>query len=115
MFTSDLGGPHDVALVFSILHHVRPDDRGALLRRIRGALAPGATLAVLDMFRPSAGERRIASAAVFELFFHVTSGADVLSEQELRAHLAAAGFSEPKRCDVRSIPDYRLYSASAVG
>jgi ubiquinone/menaquinone biosynthesis C-methylase UbiE len=113
MLTGDLGGPHDVALAFSILHHLQPEDRTRLLRRIRAALEPGATIAILDMFRPDGEEPRVASAATFALFFHLTSGADVLSERELAAHLQTAGFSAPKRTDVRSIPDYRLYTAIA--
>ncbi len=109
MLRDDLGGPHDGALAFSILHHLKPDDRTALLQRIRAALKPGGTLAILDMFRPGANEPRVASAAIF----HLTSGSDVLSEPELEAHLAQAGFGAPKRTDVRSIPDYRLYTAVA--
>jgi ubiquinone/menaquinone biosynthesis C-methylase UbiE len=114
MLSADLGGPHDAVLAFSILHHLQPEERLALLRRIRAALAPGGTLAVLDMFRPDGEERRVFSGAVFELFFHLTSAADVLSEPELRTQLAEAGFAPPRRHDVRTIPDYRLYTASAA-
>jgi ubiquinone/menaquinone biosynthesis C-methylase UbiE len=114
MFTSDLGGPHDGVLLFSILHHLAPDQRSSLLARVRAALKPGGTLAVLDMFRPESGQTRISSAAVFQLFFHLTSGADVLSDQELRQLLDRAGFTAPERKQVRSIPDYRLYTASAA-
>lgn len=112
MLTSPLGGPHDVVLAFSILHHLGGADRALLLLRLRDALAgSGGTLAILDMFRPSDDEPRRASGAIFSLFFHLTSGADVLSEAELQDHLREAGFGVAKRHDVRSIPDYRLYTA----
>lgn len=114
MLSDDLGGPHDVALTFSILHHLTPEQRDLLLGRLHASLAPGATLAILDMFRPDPGARRVASGAIFQLFFHVTSGSGVLSDEELREHLRRAGFSEPKRRSVRSIPDYRLYTATSA-
>jgi len=113
MLTDDLGTGYDCALAFSILHHLQPEQRTALLQRIRGALKPGATLAILDMFRPGADEPRVASGATFALFFHLTSGADTLSQEELHAHLDAAGFTPPKRREVRAIPDYRLYTSQA--
>jgi ubiquinone/menaquinone biosynthesis C-methylase UbiE len=112
MMSSDLGGPHDLVLAFSIVHHLTPGQRDELLGRIHGVLRPGGTLAILDMFRPEANQRPVTSAAVFQLFFHLTSGSDVLSEQELRGHLSRAGFQEPRRTDIRSIPDYRLYTAT---
>lgn len=114
MLSDELGGPHDVALAFSILHHLTPEQRDLLLSRLHAALAPGATLAILDMFRPDPGERRVASGAIFQLFFHLTSGSGVLSDAELREHLRNAGFSEPRRRGVRSIPDYRLYTATSA-
>jgi ubiquinone/menaquinone biosynthesis C-methylase UbiE len=112
MFAAELGGPHDGVLLFSILHHLQPEQRAQLLARVRDALKPGATLAVLDMFRPEPDEPRISSASVFQLFFHLTSGADVLSDKEIRELLTGSGFTVPKRRQIRSIPDYRLYTAS---
>ena len=111
MLSSDLGGPHDAILAFSIVHHLSTPQRDELLGRLRSALRPGGTLAVLDMFRPEPGEKPVSSAAIFQLFFHLTSGSDVLSEEELRGHMNAAGFGEPRRTNIRSLPDYRLYTA----
>jgi O-methyltransferase domain len=108
MFEADLGGPHDAALCFSILHHLDPEATATLLR-------PGGVVAILDMFRPDGSEPRRASAGVFQLFFNLTSGADVPSHEELNGQLAAAGFAAPRRVNVRSIPDLRLYRAEAVG
>jgi 2-polyprenyl-3-methyl-5-hydroxy-6-metoxy-1,4-benzoquinol methylase len=113
MFASDLGGPYDGALVFDIVHHISGERVVELLRRVRGTLKPGGTLAVLDMFRSDAKRQR-ASAAALGLFFHLTSGADLHSPGELAGFFAAAGFSEPKRTRVRRIPDQDLFQAHAV-
>jgi 2-polyprenyl-3-methyl-5-hydroxy-6-metoxy-1,4-benzoquinol methylase len=113
MFAADLGGPYDGALVFDIIHHLSAEQIVALLVRVRAALNPGATLAVLDMFRSDAKRER-ASAAALGLFFHLTSGADLHSPAELAGYLREAGFSTPKRVKIRRIPDQALFQARAV-
>jgi 2-polyprenyl-3-methyl-5-hydroxy-6-metoxy-1,4-benzoquinol methylase len=113
MFESDLGGPYDGALVFDIIHHLSGEQVVTLLRRVREALRPGATVAVLDMFR-SDGKREHASAAALGLFFHLTSGADLHSPAELADYLSQAGFGAPKRTKIRRIPDQQLFQAQAV-
>jgi cyclopropane fatty-acyl-phospholipid synthase-like methyltransferase len=113
MFESDLGGPYDGALVFDIIHHLSGEQVVALLRRVREVLKPGGTLAVLDMFRSDAKSQR-ASAAALGLLFHLTSGADLHSPDELAGHFTEAGFGTPKRTKVRRIPDQDLYQARAV-
>ena len=113
MFVADLGGPYDGALVFDIIHHLSGEQIVTLLRRVREAMKPGATLAVLDMFRSDAKRQR-ASAAALGLFFHLTSGADLHSPGELAGYMSEAGFGAPKRVRIRRIPDQGLYQATAV-
>jgi 2-polyprenyl-3-methyl-5-hydroxy-6-metoxy-1,4-benzoquinol methylase len=113
MFASELGGPYDGALVFDIIHHLSAEQTVTLLRRVREALKPGATVAVLDMFRSDAKRQR-ASAAALGLLFHLTSGADLHSPDDLAGFFQQAGFSEPKRTKVRRIPDQDLFQAHAV-
>jgi 2-polyprenyl-3-methyl-5-hydroxy-6-metoxy-1,4-benzoquinol methylase len=113
MFESDLGGPYDAALVFDIAHHLSGEQMVMLLGRVRAALRPGATLAVLDMFR-SDGKRQRASAAATGMLFHLTSGADLHSPAELAGYMREAGFSTPKRTRIRRIPDQDLYQATAA-
>jgi ubiquinone/menaquinone biosynthesis C-methylase UbiE len=113
MFEADLGGPYDGALVFDIVHHLSAEQIVALLRRVRAALKPGGTVAVLDMFRSDARRQR-ASAAALGLFFHLTSGADLHSPAEMSAHLREARFATPRRVPVRRLPDQALYLARAV-
>ncbi len=113
MFESELGGPYDGVLLFDIVHHLSGEQIVTLLRRLRAAMKPGATVAVLDMFRSDAKHQR-ASAAALGLFFHLTSGADLPSPGELADYLSQAGFSAPKRTKVRRIPDQDLFQAQAV-
>lgn len=113
MFESELGGPYDGALLFDIVHHLSAEQLTTVLKRIRAAMKPGGTIAVLDMFRSDAKEQR-ASAAGLGLFFHLTSGADLPSPNELGVAFREAGFSEPRRTKVRRIPDQGLYQARAV-
>jgi hypothetical protein len=114
MFSAELGGPYDGALVFDIIHHLSGDQTLALLRRVRAVLRPGATIAILDMFRRP-GADQTASAASLGLFFHLTSGADLPDPSELSEHLREAGFGAPRRTRIRRIPDQDLYQAVAVG
>ncbi len=109
-FDVDLGGPHDAALVFNLIHHLGPAAIAALLRRVHAALRPGATLAILDLFGRPRGTRP-GGEAFLGLFFHLTSGAEVLSAPELRALLAAAGFGEPRAVGLRRIPAQTLFLA----
>jgi hypothetical protein len=113
MFVSDLGGPYDGALVFDIAHHLSGEQVVTLLGRVRAAMKPGATLAVLDMFR-SDGKRQRASAAAIGMLFHLTSGADLHSPSELAGYMREAGFSAPRHTRVRRIPDQGLYQATAA-
>jgi hypothetical protein len=65
------------------------------------------------MFRSDAN-RQAASAAALGLLFHLTSGADLHSPEELRRYVVEAGFSAPTRTRIRRIPDQALYQATAV-
>ncbi len=109
-FDVDLGGPHDAALVFNLIHHLDAGAIVALLRRVHAALAPGATLAILDLFARERGAKP-GGEAFLGLFFHLTSGADVYSDAELRGFLRDAGFGEPRAVGLKRIPAQTLYLA----
>jgi 2-polyprenyl-3-methyl-5-hydroxy-6-metoxy-1,4-benzoquinol methylase len=113
MFESELGGPYDGALLFDIVHHLSPEQIILVLQRIRAAMKPGATVAVLDMFRSDAKRQR-ASAAALGLFFHLTSGADLHSPAELAEYFSDAGFDAPRRTRIRRIPDQQMFQARAL-
>ena len=109
-FEADLGGPHDAALLFNLIHHFTPEDNVRLFRRIHDALKPGGKFAVLDLFMPPK-QKRPDSAAFLGLFFFLTSAAGTYSPEQLRDWLGEAGFEEPRRVRIRRIPSQTLYEA----
>ena len=110
MFATDLGGPHDGALAFNIVHHLSPEDVRRLFERIAGALRPGAPLCVLDLYDRPAGKRPDAGS-LLGLFFHLTSGADTYATQEVAGWLRESGFGEAKVRRLPQLPGLALLRA----
>ncbi len=100
MFVTDLGAPHDGALVFNIIHHLSPEQARALFERVAAAVRPGAPLCVLDLYDRPPG-RAPDSGSYLGLFFHLTSGADTYSTEQVSEWLRGSGFEEMK---VRRLP-----------
>jgi SAM-dependent methyltransferase len=82
MFEVDYDGTYDGALCFNIVHHLTPEQGRALFARVRASLRPGAPLCVLDLYDRPPG-KRANLASVLGLFFHLTSGADTYSTEEV--------------------------------
>jgi hypothetical protein len=110
MFSADLGGPHDGALAFNIIHHLSPEQATALFKRIAAALAPGAPLCVLDLYDRPAGERPD-SGSFLGLFFHLTSGADTYTREEVSGWLSEAGFGPVKVKTLPQLPGLAILRA----
>lgn len=110
MFTADLGGPHDGALCFNIVHHLGPDRILELFTRVADALAPGAPICVLDLYDRPAG-RRAQSASFLGLFFLLTSGADTYTVPEVSGWLSQAGFGPVRTRRLRTLPGLALLRA----
>jgi SAM-dependent methyltransferase len=110
MFEADLGSGHDLVLCFNIIHHLEPDSIVKLFRRAGDALAPGGTIAVLDLFVEPGGRFR-GQGAILGLFFYLSSAAATYSPQQLSEYLREAGFDAPKQTRIRRIPDQSLYRA----
>jgi 2-polyprenyl-3-methyl-5-hydroxy-6-metoxy-1,4-benzoquinol methylase len=108
LFTSDLGGPHDVVLTFNIVHHLEPHEALELARRVHSSLAPGGTWAVLDYFKPDSG-RKSGAHALLGLFFFLTSSAATYRESEIRGWMTNAGFGSTRRVPIRRLPDFQLW------
>jgi 2-polyprenyl-3-methyl-5-hydroxy-6-metoxy-1,4-benzoquinol methylase len=106
----ELGSGYDAVLCFNLVHHLSPDQITALLGRVRDALAPGGTLAVLDAFADP-GRRGSAAANFLGLFVYLSSGSHVHTPAELRGWLRQAGFGAPRRVRVLRIPGLSLYVA----
>jgi SAM-dependent methyltransferase len=112
--TADLGVGYDVVLCFNLVHHLAPDATASLFRRIGGALKPGGTLAVLDVFAEP-GRRASAHADMLALFVCLSSGARVHTPRELDCWLRDAGFAPPRKIRVLRIPGLSLRVATKSG
>ena len=110
MMSADLGGPHDGALAFNIVHHLSADQNIALLRRVHEALKAGGTVAVLDLWLPE-GDARPDAAALLGLFFYLTSGAATYAERDVRGWLEETGFERIRRVGIRRLPGQALFEA----
>jgi hypothetical protein len=113
MFEADFGGPHDGALCFNIVHHLRPEQARELFARVRAVLRPGAPLCVLELYDRPDG-RRPDSGAILGLFFHLTSGADTYTTEQVSAWLADSGFGASAKATFRTLPSLAMLSAKAV-
>jgi hypothetical protein len=110
MFTTGLGGPHDGALCFNIVHHLRPERAQALFERVGETLRPGAPICVLDLYDRPPG-RRPDSASFLGLFFLLTSGADTYTVAEVSGWLADAGFAPARPRRLAALPGLVLLRA----
>jgi hypothetical protein len=110
MFAADYGGPHDGALVFNIVHHLSPESSRTLFTRIAASLSPGAPLCVLDLFDRPAGKQPD-SGSFLGLFFHLTSGADTYSTEEVSEWLAVSGFGPAKVKTLPQLPGLAILRA----
>jgi SAM-dependent methyltransferase len=113
MFEVDLEGHHDGALCFNIVHHLTPERARELFSRIRSVLRPGAPLCVLDLYDRPEG-RKPDSGSILGLFFHLTSGADTYTVEQVSHWLEEAGFARPQKHTFRTLPSLAMVSARAV-
>ncbi|QSQ12795.1 class I SAM-dependent methyltransferase [Myxococcus landrumensis] len=103
ILTADLGGIHDGVLLFQVMHHLTPAQNVALLRRIRGALAPKGTLAVLEYLREDV-QAPTSSAPLIGLHYFVTSGAAAYTPAEVEGFLDDAGYRIESSRPIRHLP-----------
>ena len=114
MFEVDLGGPHDGALAFNIIHHLSPAQITRLFGRIAAALRPGAPLCVLDLYDRPPGKRPD-SGSFLGLFFHLTSAADTYSRTEVSEWLAGSGFPAVAEKTLPQLPGLALLCGERAG
>jgi O-methyltransferase domain len=114
MFATDLGGPHDGALVFNIIHHLSPEQIVELFGRVAAALRPGAPLCVLDLYDRPAG-RAPDNGSYMGLFFHLTSGADTYSTEQVSGWLQQSGFGRATVRRLAQLPGLALLRVERAG
>ena len=113
MFEVDLEGHFDGALCFNIVHHLSPEEIRKLFARIRTVLRPGAPLCVLDLYdRPDGQKPDMGS--ILGLFFHLTSGADTYTAEQISTWLGESGFGPAHKDTFRTLPSLAMLSAKAV-
>ncbi len=114
MFEADLGGPHDGALVFNIVHHLTPDQTRELFSRVAAVTRAGAPVCVLDLYDRPAG-RAPDSGSYLGLFFHLTSGADTYSSDQVSGWLRDSGFDQVTVRRLAQLPGLALVRAVRQG
>ncbi len=113
IFEADFGGPHDGALCFNIVHHLTPERARELFARVRAVLRPGAPLCVLELYDRPEGQRPD-SGSILGLFFHLTSGADTYTTEQVTGWLRDAGFDTAQKHTFRTLPSLAMLSAKAI-
>ena len=93
-FDSDLGSGYDLVLVPNFLHHFDQPTCVKLLRKLRAAMKPGATLAIVE-FVPNEDRISPPMAAAFSLqMLGGTDAGDAYTFRELNQMVREAGFGE---------------------
>lgn len=106
MFTADLDGPYDVALVTNVLHHFSEETATTLLARVADALAPDGKLVVVGFTVGDQPPDRDPAPHLFSLLMLAwTHAGEVHSERAYADMFARIGFAEPA---VHSIPELPL-------
>jgi SAM-dependent methyltransferase len=113
MFEVDYDGHYDGALCFNIVHHLSPEQARELFARIRSVLRPGSPLCVLDLYDRPEG-RPASLASILGLFFHLTSGADTYSTEDVSRWMRESGYGAADAKSLRTLPDMHLLVAKAV-
>jgi len=92
-FDVELGGGYDLVLVPNFLHHFDMTVNTGLLARLRRAMTPGGTIAIVE-FVPNEDRVSPPIAASFSLqMLGATDSGEAYTFRDLDAMLAAAGFS----------------------
>jgi len=103
-FDSDLGSGYDVVLVPNFLHHFDPPTCVRLLRKVRGAMKPGATLAIVE-FVPNEDRISPPMAAGFSIqMLGGTDAGDAYTFRELSEMATEAGFGESQQQPLAPTP-----------
>lgn len=91
-FEVDFGGPYDIVLLTNFLHHFDPETCVGLLKKIRGVLKPGGSVATLE-FVPNEDRVSPPLPATFSLtMLTSTASGDAYTFRELTEMHNKAGF-----------------------
>ena len=91
LFTSPIPGGHDLVLLANVVHYFSPAKNLEILRRVRGALAPGARVLLVDFWTDVTHSDPVFAALMAGEFAVLLPEGDVYSLDEGRAWLADSG------------------------
>jgi hypothetical protein len=104
VFDVDLGGGYDLVLVPNFLHHFDRTVNTGLLVKLRRAMKPGSTIAIVE-FVPNEDRVSPPIAASFSLqMLGATEGGEAYTFRDLDAMLAQAGFSDRRAQPLEPTP-----------
>jgi hypothetical protein len=92
-FEVEFGGPYDVVLLTNFLHHFDVPTNTGLLKKVRAAMKPGGSVAILE-FVPNDDRISPPPAAAFSMtMLSSTRAGDAYTFSQLQSMLTDAGFS----------------------
>lgn len=108
-WTDDLGTGYDVALLFNIIHGFSPEKNTLLFQKVAGVLDTGGQIMIMDQLAgkvtgPTA--KAVTSLQGLNLFNEV--GGQTYTSDEITRWLIAAGFTRPRRINLRKAPGFGL-------
>jgi C-methyltransferase len=105
MFTLDLGGPYDLALITNVLHHHTPERATELMRRVAGVTRPGGKLVLVGITADDGPVRESPEAHLFSLLMLVwTDNGEAHSAGSYERMLSAAGYRDMRLYRQDEIP-----------
>ena len=104
-FEVDYGGPYDVVLLTNFLHHFDIPTCTNLLKKVRAAMKPGGTVAILE-FVPNEDRVSPPQAAGFSMvMLSSTPAGDAYTFNQYQKMLSDAGFSDAKHVQLGPMPN----------
>ena len=105
-------GPHDVILLFNLLHHYDRETNQRLLQKAHDALRPGGRVAILEQVQGSVfGAATGAIVNLVALMYYLFADGRVYAVDDLNALLSETGFAELAVHKLRQSPGTSLITA----
>src|SRR5215472_7797975 len=112
LLTAPFEGPYEGILAFQILHHLNDAQNVALVKRLANALAPGGTLAILELLTPDSPQEP-STLSLLGLHFFLTSTSAVYRLADVQRWLSGAGLQFKRATSIKRIPLQTLVIAQA--
>jgi len=98
--------------LFNIIHAYSPEKNITLLRKVAASLNPGGLIIILEQLAGKASSPTLkALAQFFGLNYLATLGGQIYAFDEVARWLKDAGFSNPRRINLRKAPGSSLVVA----